>query len=100
MVGKPEALNTSFPGQPPEDSNTVCFSTGRSTFDTVLHIRTAGRASRRNELACNDDFQGLNLGSAIEFDVSEGSEYFLILDSFDEDPNGRFLFEITPGNCP
>ena len=79
-------------------TGSVCVDTFGSSIDTVLHARSGVCASRRFELACNDD-AGDSLTSSITLDVVEGTAYFLLLDSFDLDQNGRYILSVTSGAC-
>ena len=86
----------------PQDGE-VCFDTRGSDFDTVLYIRT-DCADGDSEAACNDDNNRIagNLRSAITFDATGGTPYFVFLDGFTGGlggNGGQYQLNVTPGAC-
>jgi len=79
---------------------TTCLSTYGSDagLDTVLHVRSQCDEIN-SELACNDDFDGVNIHSELELEASAGDSYYVIVDTL-RVGGGDFLLTATPGNCP
>ena len=78
-------------------TGTVCMDTNGSTYDTVLHVQTScGDAG--SEVACDDD-GGDGLQSQVEFSVTEGTFYHVIVDGFSSSSSGDFVLNIREGGC-
>ncbi len=69
------------------------------TTDTVLHVREACRSSA-SEIACNDDVdtQGGNYRSITGFPATEGSTYWIIVDTWGADA-GAFELGLSLAVC-
>ena len=70
--------------------------------DTVLYARSQCRnTGNSNELACNDDQRSSDLGSRIRFDLEEGEEAYVIVDSYNGNTTGQYnlLYSFCPTNA-
>jgi hypothetical protein len=77
-------------------ATTVCASTAGTTFDTVLYVQTTC-GSEGDELACNDDGEGLQ--SVIEFEAAAGTPYYVVVDGYSSNYSGAYTFTVTEGAC-
>lgn len=82
-----------------DQDGSVCLSTERSVYDTVLFVREAVCGDAQAEVACNDTDREFTGGdqSAVEFEVTSGVEYFVIVDGFGS--IGQFLLSGSYGTC-
>ncbi len=83
-----------------EQAGAVCITTTGSSFDTVLHVRTAC-GDIESEIACNDDNFGVTGGtqSALELNAEAGVDYFVFVDGFAEASGGLYRLHVAPGPC-
>ena len=72
-------------------TGTVIATTMGSDFDTTLSAYTGSRGSLTH-IACNDDFFGYQ--SRIEFPVSAGTTYYLMVASFGSSPGGNLTLHV------
>ena len=63
-------------------------------LDTRLYILDG--ACEGTELACDDDFPGANYGSQSEFDVTSGTEYYVVVDGYSSFSAGDFGLSMLP----
>ena len=76
-----------------EATGAACVSLAGSTYDTVLHVRTA---DGETQLACNDDAVGLQ--SRLTLDMVSGQTYLLFVDGYGH-ASGDFQLSVSPGPC-
>ena len=83
----------------PEQDGTVCLTTERSAYDTVLFVREAVCSDANAEVACNDTDRAFTGGdqSVVEFEATQGTEYFIIVVEFGS--IGQFLLSGSYGPC-
>ncbi len=67
-----------------------------SSYDTYLYVNTAGACPGALQLACNDDFGGLQ--SQVTLTLSAGQTYFIIVDGYGTDSFGDYVLNISD-NC-
>ena len=65
----------------PASGDTIIATLG-SDFDTVLAVYRGGRVRNLNEIASNDDGEGLGLQSMVRFDARAGVNYRIAVDGF------------------
>ena len=82
-----------------EQTGPVCLTTERSSYDTVLFVRAADCTNAEAEVACNDSDREFTGGdqSVVEFEITEGTEYFVIVDGFGS--IGNFVLSGSYGSC-
>ena len=82
-----------------DQDGTVCLSTERSAYDTVLFVRAAECTNPDAEVACNDSGREFTGGdqSVVEFSATQGTEYFIIVDGFGS--IGNFVLSGSYGTC-
>ena len=78
---------------------TVCLTTERSAYDTVLFVRADSCTDASTEVACNDTDREYTGGdqSVVEFEITTGTEYFVIVDGFGS--IGDFVLSGSYGTC-
>ncbi len=76
----------------PGTNQTVTANTFGSDYDTTLSAYTGNRGSL-TQVACNDDFGSLQ--SKINFQVTGGVTYFLMVGSFDDSPGGSMSLSVN-----
>lgn len=90
------APDVSYTWTAPADGS-YTFSTAGSSFDTVLHVRSA--ATPMATLACNDDFGG-TLQSSVTLTLRAGASVIIVVDGHAE-LSGSFALSIAKANqCP
>lgn len=67
-----------------------------SSYDTYLYVNTAGACPGALQLACNDDFGGLQ--SQVSLTLSAGQTYFIIVDGYGTGSFGDYVLNISD-NC-
>jgi hypothetical protein len=65
-------------------SGEVTFDTVNSGFDTLLAVYLGSTVDELEEIAANDDAEGLGLLSRVRFFASEGTEYAIAVDGYRE----------------
>jgi hypothetical protein len=65
-------------------SGEVTFDTAGSGFDTLLAVYLGSTVEDLEEIAANDDAEGLGLLSRVRFFASEGKEYAIVVDGYRE----------------
>ena len=76
----------------------VCIDTNGSAFDTVLYVRQDDCAEG-TEVACDDDTaEPFTLQSEVEFLAEPGTDYFVFVDSF-QDNAGPYTLNIRLTPC-
>ena len=78
-------------------SGTVCADTFGSSYDTVLYVRTSC-SDEGSSIACNDDMSSLQ--SQVEFDVNDGTTYYIVVDGFGSSNSGDYVLNLSNGACP
>lgn len=73
------------------------MDTNGSTFDTVLHVQSSCGDSG-SEIACDDD-GGSGVQSEVEFSVTDGTFYYVIVDGFSTSSSGNDVLNIREGSC-
>ncbi len=73
----------------------VVADTYGTGFDTVLSVHTGCPGTYENELACNDDFFGLQ--SAVGFRAQAGQQYLIRVASLYSGEGGPFTLNVGPG---
>lgn len=73
-------------------AGTVEFDTCDSNFDTVLAVYRGTTHAGLESVAGNDD--ACDLGSAVQFDVTEGSSYRIVVDGFGAGDYGYFYLRV------
>jgi Cys-rich repeat protein len=81
-----------------DGSGEVCVSTIGSSYDTVLHVRTACEDPAA-EVACNDD-EPDSTASALTLQVVADQTYFVVVDAYARDGGGDYVLDVQPGACP
>jgi uncharacterized repeat protein (TIGR03806 family) len=77
-------------------AGTYCASTVGSSYDTVLHVRSACNVPS-SELACNDDRSGGGLTSEVTFTTDGATPVWIFVDGYDG--NGAYRLAVSPGGC-
>ena len=73
-------------------TTTIQVSLCGSGFDTGLSVKTDGACPGTTEIACNDDFCGLQ--SQVDVGVTAGSVYFIIVDGYSSN-FGAYTLNVT-----
>jgi hypothetical protein len=75
----------------------VAADTFGSDYDTTLSVYTGERGAL-TQIACNDDFNSLQ--SAVLFEATAGTTYFIMVGSFASGPGGSLIFSIDVAPPP
>jgi hypothetical protein len=75
----------------------VLADTFGSDYDTTLSVYTE-EGGALTQLACNDDFNGLQSG--VPFEATAGTTYYLMVGSFASGPGGSLIFSIDVAPPP
>ncbi|MCD4750222.1 MAG: carboxypeptidase-like regulatory domain-containing protein, partial [Thermoanaerobaculales bacterium] len=81
----------------PSSNTRVAVETTGSSFDTVLSVHSACPGTIDNQIACNDDWDGLQ--SRVVFTANGGTDYLIRLSGFDG-ATGDFVLSIQEYIAP
>lgn len=76
----------------PATTGSYTVSLCGSGYDTALHIRTGGSCPGDSEIACNDDWCGLQ--SQITLDLIAGTAYWIIVDGYGTSSSGEYVLNV------
>lgn len=77
-------------------SGSYVFTTGASSYDTVLELRPYGNPNA--SLGCNDDW-GTTLSSSVTVSLAAGQTVYVIIDGYGA-ASGNYLLNIARGGYP
>ncbi len=80
----------------PQATQTYNISLIGSLYDTYLYVNTAGACPGTVQVACNDDYFGVQ--SFVSVTLNAGQIYYIIVDGYDLGNEGAYVLNITD-NC-
>ena len=69
--------------------------TGPVGYDTLLHVHSSTGCGTSDQLACSDDFSGVNVSEVTVAGLPSGGGYYVVADSFGTTNNREFTLTLS-----
>jgi hypothetical protein len=69
--------------------------TGPAGYDTLLHVHSSTTCNGGDQLACSDDFNGINVSEVAVSGIPEGGGYYVVADSFNTNNNRTYTLSLS-----